>query len=147
MKPFLLLSFALIAPFTSISQTRDNAGLQGNVGAVSGFFETVSPVNYPSGANSWWHLLDIRHSNVENNYAMQFSSSFFDQTLFFRKTNNNPGQPWSKVLLQTDGKSIVDGQAWFSHGNPSMNGYTWTNAALTTNSIEIVNNNGTLLQR
>jgi len=84
--------------------TRDNAGLQGNAGAVSGFFETYNPVNYPTGATDWWHLLDVRHSNTVNNYAMQFSGSFFDQDLYFRKTNNDPAQPWSKVLLQTNDK-------------------------------------------
>ncbi|MFD2581614.1 hypothetical protein ACFSR6_03870 [Pedobacter vanadiisoli] len=83
--------------------TRDNAGLQGDAGAVSGFFETVNPVNYPAGSNGWWHLLDVRHGNNNNNYAMQFAGSFFNQELYFRKTNNNAGQPWSKVLLETNG--------------------------------------------
>ncbi|MEH3112262.1 hypothetical protein [Pedobacter terrae] len=83
--------------------TRDNAGLQGDAGAVSGFFETVNPVNYPAGANSWWHLLDVRHSNSANNFAMQFAGSFWDQELYFRKTSNNAGQLWSKVLLETNG--------------------------------------------
>ncbi|MCX2433224.1 hypothetical protein [Pedobacter sp. GR22-10] len=136
--------FFLFVPFLAFSLTRDNVGSQGNAGAVSGFFETYNPINYPAGAGSWWHLLDVRHSNAENNYAMQFSGSFFDQNLFFRKTNNNAGQPWSKILLQTDGKSIVDGQASFSYGNTNMGGYSWTNAALNTNSIEIVNNNSTV---
>jgi len=94
--------------FTSLivdtqAQTRNDAGLQGNAGAVSGFFESGSPVNYPAGASGWWHLLDVRHSNTENNFAMQFAGSFFNQELYFRKTNNNPAQPWSKVLLETNG--------------------------------------------
>ena len=58
------------------TETRDNAGLQGNSGAQSGFFETSSPSNFPSGATSWWHLIDSRHSNPSNNYAMQFAGSF-----------------------------------------------------------------------
>ncbi|MDQ0966813.1 hypothetical protein QFZ20_002216 [Flavobacterium sp. W4I14] len=142
------------------AQTRDNAGLQGNAGAVSGFFETINPVNYPTGASSWWHLLDVRHSNTENNYAMQFAGSFFDQELYFRKTNTNAGQPWQKVVMENDGKvgigrvpqynfdvagtGRIDGQAWFSYGNTNIGGYSWTNAALTTNSIKIVNNQGTV---
>jgi hypothetical protein len=85
------------------AQMRNDAGLQGNVGAVSGFFEASIPVNYPNGASGWWHLLDVRHSNTENNYAMQFAGSFFNQDLYFRKTNNNAGQTWSKVLLETNG--------------------------------------------
>jgi len=82
----------------SRTQTRDNAGLQGNAGAQSGFFETVSPTNYPAGASGWWHLLDVRHSNTTNNYAMQLAGSFGDQRLFFRKTNGSATQAWTEVL-------------------------------------------------
>jgi hypothetical protein len=78
--------------------TRNDAGLQGNAGAQSGFFETVSPVNYPAGASSWWHLLDIRHTNTLNNYAMQIAGSFFDQDLYFRKTNGSATTAWNKIL-------------------------------------------------
>lgn len=101
-----MLCLMVFMPFLMFSQTqsRNDAGLQGNAGAISGFFETAEPVNYPSGASSWWHLLDVRHSNNGNNYAMQFAGSFFDQNLYFRKTNNNPSQPWQKVILEENGK-------------------------------------------
>jgi hypothetical protein len=88
----------------SRTEVRENAGLQGNAGAKSGFYEAANPAsNYPIGATSWWHLLDVRHSNTGNNYAMQFAGSFFDQTLWFRKTNGNASQLWSKVLTQSPG--------------------------------------------
>jgi hypothetical protein len=77
--------------------TRDDAGLQGNAGARSGFFETVSPVNYYSGANSWQHLIESRHTNDSNNYAMQIAGSFFDQEFYVRKTNNSATTAWSKL--------------------------------------------------
>lgn len=80
------------------TETRNDAGLQGNAGAQSGFFETSTPTNYPTGASSWWHLIDTRHSNNGNNYALQLSGSFFDQKLFFRKTSGNPAQPWTELL-------------------------------------------------
>ncbi|MGC9331030.1 MAG: hypothetical protein ACP5DZ_04035, partial [Bacteroidales bacterium] len=83
------------------TETRNDAGLQGNAGAKSGFFETSAPApaaNWPTGASGWWHLLDIRHSNPTNNYAMQFAGSFFDQKLYFRKTNNNAAQPWNEIM-------------------------------------------------
>ncbi|MGQ7855245.1 hypothetical protein ACUN24_13505 [Pedobacter sp. WC2501] len=102
----IYLSLALACSFVLVqaqTQTRIDAGLQGNAGAVSGFFETYQPVNYPAGASDWWHLLDVRHSNTNNNFAMQFAGSFFNQELYFRKTNNNPAQTWSKVLLETNG--------------------------------------------
>jgi hypothetical protein len=89
------------------TEFRNNAGLQGNSGAISGFFQTYNPTNFPTGANSWWHLLDVRHSNPANNYTMQFAGSFFDQNLFFRKTNDNAAQPWSRVLLETGGKTGI----------------------------------------
>ncbi len=86
----------------SRTETRQDAGLQGNAGAMSGFYQTDQPVNFPAGAQSWWHLLDVRHSNPVNNYAMQFAGGFFDQELFFRKTNNNAGQDWSRVLMENN---------------------------------------------
>lgn len=82
----------------SRTETRDNAGLQGNAGAQSGFYETSNPsANWYPGASSWQHLLDIRHSNPANNYAMQFAGSFFDQRLFFRKTDGNAAKAWSSI--------------------------------------------------
>jgi hypothetical protein len=91
----------------SRSQTRDNAGLQGNAGAQSGFYETSNPSNFPTGATSWWHLIDTRHSNPGNNYAMQLSGSFFDQRLYFRKTNNNAAQAWREVLTTPQGVAPI----------------------------------------
>ncbi|CAM4112879.1 hypothetical protein SAMN06265348_103298 [Pedobacter westerhofensis] len=91
----------------SRTEYRNDAGLSGSEGAKSGFYQTLAPVNFPAGAQGWWHLLDVRHSNLSNNYAMQFSGNFYDQILYFRKTNGNPGQQWSQVLTaNSDGKLI-----------------------------------------
>ena len=84
----------------SRTEFRNDAGLQWNSGARSGFFQTSAPVNYPAWANGWWHMLDVRHWNPNNNYAMQFAWSFFDQNIYFRKTNNNPAQAWSKIVAE-----------------------------------------------
>jgi len=126
--------------FDSRTEHKDNAGLQGDQGAKSGFYQASTPVNYPSIATGWWHLLDVRHSNPTNNYAMQFSGSFFDQELWFRKVNNNPSQPWSKVVLQNPDGGVNLNRGWFGYKS-NIEGYSWTDAALTTNSIEIVNSN------
>jgi hypothetical protein len=80
------------------TESRNDAGLQGNAGAKSGFYQTSNPINFPTGAQDWWHLLDIRHSAPSNNFAMQFAGNFYDQSLYFRKTAGNPAQSWSKVL-------------------------------------------------
>ncbi|MCW3109998.1 MAG: hypothetical protein JWQ09_4504 [Segetibacter sp.] len=97
---FSIKSFSQEFNDPSRTEYKDDAGLQGS---KSGFFQTASPVNYPLGAASWWHLLDVRHSNPANNYAMQFAGSFYDGNLYFRKTNNNPTQLWSRILLETNG--------------------------------------------
>ncbi|MES2514023.1 MAG: hypothetical protein V4580_07750 [Bacteroidota bacterium] len=91
----------------SRTESRNDAGLQGNAGAQSGFFETSTPTNYPAGATSWWHLIDTRHSNSGNNYALQISGSFFDQKLFFRKTNSNAAQAWTEILSSANSPVCV----------------------------------------
>ncbi len=117
----------------SRTETRNDA----STGLTSGFFEAPAPVNFPIGANTWWHLLDVRHSTVGNNFRMQFSGSFFDQKLFFRKTNNVPTTPWSKILMETNGSTTIDGgvtignvstpaPGGLSIGNPLVD-YTPTN--------------------
>lgn len=123
----VFLIFSCIAAYAQeTTTTRDNAGLRGDAGAVSGFFQTFNPLNYPSGAREWWHLLDVRHSNPANNYAMQFSGSFFDQNLWFRKTNQNPAQPWVRVVTESEGKvnlnnlEIAGAGSSLSSGNKSL---------------------------
>lgn len=110
------------------TEWRDNAGLQGSAGAQSGFFETVNPANYPTGASSWWHLIDTRHSNSANNYALQIAGSFFDQDLWFRKTNGAANTAWSKLLTTTTG--------WALLGNAGTNAST--NFIGTTDAVDWV---------
>lgn len=111
--------------FNSRTEYRNNAGLQGNAGALSGFFQTAAPVNYPAGATGNWHLLDVRHSNPVNNFAMQFAGSFFDQDLYFRKTSGSPTTPWSKVITSVNGLITIPGVynfERFSIGKDRTNG-------------------------
>lgn len=93
------------------TETRINAGLSGANGACSGFFESddLTTTNYPNSVGTtvvaggnWWHLLDVRHSNNANNYAMQFAGCFYDQKLYRRKTNNNEATPWNRVATSAD---------------------------------------------
>jgi hypothetical protein len=81
----------------SRTQTKDDAG---SIASKSGFFETASPTNYYAGATSWQHMLESRHSNDANNYALQIAGSFFDQLLYFRKTNNSATTAWSKFAVE-----------------------------------------------
>lgn len=87
----------------SRTDNRNDAGLQGNVGAISGFYETSAPApaaNWYAGASNWQHLLDVRHSNTVNNYAMQVAGSFFNQDFYGRKTNGNAAQPWVRFITE-----------------------------------------------
>lgn len=95
----------------------------GQMGTQSGFYQTAAPspsadwpvstpnatVNFDGSGNatSWWHLLDVRHSNTGNNYALQFSGGFFDQNLYFRKTNNSASQAWSQIYTSANGGLIT----------------------------------------
>ncbi|MFM1875086.1 MAG: Yellowstone lake phycodnavirus 2, partial [Bacteroidota bacterium] len=87
---------------SSRTQTRNNNTLYGNSdGVLSGFYETdqASQANgYPAGSSSWWHLIDSRHSNPGNNYSMQIAGSFYDQRLWFRKTNGSGNTAWSELI-------------------------------------------------
>lgn len=119
------------------TEKMDNAGdyVQSsgfNAGATtqSGFFETNSPQNYPIAGSNWWHLLNVRHSNPANNYAMQFAGTFFDQDLYFRKTNNSATTGWSKVIMaDANGKVRIDGKLQI--GNTTQTTGPHTDAMLT----------------
>lgn len=118
--------------YSSRTESRADAGAMGSA-AQSGFFQTSAPApaaNWPAGATSWWHLIDVRHSNDANNYAMQFAGSFFDQNLYFRKTNNAANTAWSRVLTTADNTAFIQNQNaaaqitanfWIS-GNGYLNG-------------------------
>src|SRR5256714_7477767 len=82
------------------TETKDDAGAQAS---KSGFFETQSPTNYYTGASGWQHLIEARHSNNANNYALQIAGGFFDQNLYVRKTNNNGATAWSQFVLMNSG--------------------------------------------
>lgn len=111
---------------------RYNAGLTGSEGATSGFFQAANyppgslAINYPNNNLTWWHLLDIRHTNAGNNYAMQFAGEFLTSNLYFRKTADNPSTPWSRVLLETNGfvgiGTLTPSQALDVSGNIYSNG-------------------------
>lgn len=108
------------------TEYRTNAGLQGNAGAQSGFFENDggTVTNYPAGASSWWHLIDCRHDNPGNNYALQIAGSFFDQKLYFRKTNNNASQAWTEVLSSANNPVCVSLASDYA-----VNALSWTTIA------------------
>ncbi len=123
------------------TESRSDAGLQGNVGALSGFYETSTPKNFPKDDNNWWHLIDSRHSNNGNNYAMQISGSFFDQKLFFRKTNNDPAQSWKEVVaIDANGKINFDNDAAANKKSITIGGLVYGGAIRFNSNGAVANN-------
>lgn len=119
MKKTLLFTGLLLSSFTfsQNTQVRNDAGAPTT---LSGFYETMTPVNYPAGAESWWHLLDVRHTNAANNYGMQFAGSFFDQELYFRKTNHNGAQPWMRAILENNLGNVKIGKGDSANSEASL---------------------------
>ncbi|MFT3920001.1 hypothetical protein [Cloacibacterium sp.] len=120
---------------------RNDAGSYGS-NVRSGFYQTYNPVNYPSGATGWWHLLDIRHSNPSNNYALQISGSFFDQNLWYRKTDNQVNQAWRKIVAEQPNGNVGIGTdtptAKFDvTGTSSFSGNMKVNAKVETKEIKV----------
>jgi len=90
------------------TETKNDAGA---LGGRSGYYQTSAPAppaNWPTGAGSWWHLLEARHSNLTNNYAMQFAGSFFDQDFWVRKTNNSATTAWAQLITTANISSYGD---------------------------------------
>lgn len=131
------INFTALSLFISIlsfsqginTMERNDAGQ--NTDPKSGFYQTYQPVNYPPGAinGHWWHLLDVKHQDLTYNFAMQFSGNFSDQNLFFRKTANNPAQPWSKVLMENPEGKVVIGVGSTNWSKFTLNG-SHTNTSL-----------------
>ena len=70
-----------------------------STGLGSGFYQTSSATTaegWPENA-SWFHLMNVQHSNTGNNYAMQLAADYYDQQLYFRSTANNGAQAWGEV--------------------------------------------------
>jgi hypothetical protein len=92
MKKITTLLIVLFSTVTaSAQQIGDGHALQindFNVPLKSGLYNGYNPIGMtPDGSyDGWQHLLVTRHTNQENNYQMQISSSFSENDrLFFRK--------------------------------------------------------------
>ena len=66
----------------------------------SGFYQTSNAIfgnGWPETTNGYYHLLTNTHSNTTNYNALQFAASYTNQEVYFRSTNNNGNQAWSKL--------------------------------------------------
>lgn len=67
----------------------DSVDANPNARLVSGFYQNSAAATangWPENGG-WWHLLASTHSNVANNYSMQFAADFFSNKLYYRSTN------------------------------------------------------------
>lgn len=98
----------------------------------SGFFEAVSnSANWPYAGGNYWHLINTRHSNINNNYQMQLVSNFYDNDLWFRNIVNGSAQPWKKMAATSDIESL---QYWASTTNNGIYNKNTGNVGVGTNS-------------
>ncbi|MGI6423381.1 MAG: tail fiber domain-containing protein [Candidatus Dojkabacteria bacterium] len=133
----------------SRTEARDDIGLRGDAGARSGFYEAHNPspaANWYPGATGWQHFIDVRHSNITNNYALQIAGSFFNQELYFRKTANSPTTGWNKFVYAdsngnvsianaASGATLTVGRA---AGQPNIKSSTdWFMIDSTSNPVSI----------
>jgi hypothetical protein len=124
------------------TEDRADAGLRGDAGALSGFFQAsaLAPAaNWYTGATGWQHMLDVRHSNPTNNYAMQFAGSFYDQRFWARKTNNNAAQSWVQLVTQAANGDINLGFAPRSYATVAA---AVADTTLAANSMYVVPTGG-----
>jgi hypothetical protein len=70
---------------------------------------------------------------------MQFAGSFFDQRLWFRKTNNNPAQSWREVLTVSQDNTSTDNSAWALMGDFAFSPDDISGAGVLSGDDVIVN--------
>jgi hypothetical protein len=104
----------------------------GAAGWRSGFFESQNATNLYPNASSWQHLLSSRHSNNSNNFALQIGGSFFDQDLWFRKTNNSATTGWSQLVGAGPRNCVAPFNAIGATATGTSGGVTRTNTICGT---------------
>lgn len=75
----------------------------------TGFYQNSTPLTtsgWPT-SGSWWHLLNLSHSNSANYYSLQIAADYYSQDFRIRSTNNNGLQSWSTIYTSTNLPSIL----------------------------------------
>ena len=93
----LIVGTAINPTFSGDSVDKDNITSRTD----SGFYQTSSGTTgegWPVNDGTWQHLIACTHANDSNYYSMQIAGSFYDQNLYFRKTNGNGTTGWRQIL-------------------------------------------------
>jgi hypothetical protein len=72
----------------------DNGNI--NNAIASGFYDGANITGAPSA--DYHHVINSRHSNPGNNYAMQIAGNFFSESLNYRQITNNVATPWRAII-------------------------------------------------
>ena len=107
-----------------------------NTALASGFYNHDNATGAPSAA--WYHLIANRHTNIANNYQMQFAGQFDNvNNLFYRTISNNTPSAWYRIWHSNNGGAgsgldadLLDGKNTGTSGNtiPLLDGAnTWSN--------------------
>jgi len=90
--------------FTDDSTDKDDITTRTTTGFYQSSTGTLAE-GWPTNSNGWHHLISSTHTNDGNYYAMQLSSTFFDQGLFYRATNGSGTTAWNRVALYNNAYS------------------------------------------
>jgi hypothetical protein len=76
--------------------TKTTSSANFNAALASGFYNHPNATGSPSA--TWHHLIANRHTNISNNYQMQFAGEFFNvNNLFYRIIDNNTASAWYRI--------------------------------------------------
>lgn len=98
------------------NSTRTSDMSDPNARLGSGFYNMYGNTNVPYN-NSWWAMINVRHTNEGNNYGMQFLGNFFNQgDLYYRIQNGDSfSGGWGRIWTQHN--SPVVGYLGIGNGN------------------------------
>jgi hypothetical protein len=89
--------FVTTPTFSGDSVDKDNITTRTDTGFYQSSTGTVAE-GWPTDSNGWHHLISSTHNNDSNYYALQISSRFDTQNLYFRNTNGSGTTAWSTLL-------------------------------------------------
>ncbi len=101
----------------------------------SGFYQSSTGTlaeGWPTDSGGWHHLISCTHSNDGNYYALQLSSRFDTQNLYFRNTNGSGTTAWSTIFHSGNFSTLTRGSYLTGSNFNGTAATTWAVDATTT---------------